>query len=474
MAFTDFPSSPTIGLEYPINGRTYVYNGEAWDEKTPAYTFIGGTLTKAVNEAPLGTVDSAVSPVAIAAADVNSVTISGTTAITAFDSIAAGATRRLVFSGALTLTHNATSLILPGAANITTAAGDVAHFLSLGSGNWRCISYQKASGAAVIAGQAGLTNWAEILYTVTPNNTVPAVVLTPSAGNTNMDVAIRPKGTGAVLAQQADGTATFGNKRGANAVDWQTSRTSSLHVASGANSAISGGAQNTVNASYGGISGGLANTVSASYGHVGGGNSNNVSGQYSVIAGGQSNSNSLSYGSVGGGFNNVINSNYGTIPGGSYASTRGIDGMYAYASGRFASVGDAQSGRYVMRRQTTDATQTELSTLGGAAAYNTAIAFANNSVYAFRGQVVARDVTSGDSAAFKFEGAIKFGTTAASTAFLGTPTVTAFGADAAAAAWAVTLVADTTNARLAVKVTGAAGKTIKWVCVVDTAELCLG
>ena len=36
------------------------------------------------------------------------------------------------FSGALTLTHNATSLILPGGASITTAAGDVATWSALG------------------------------------------------------------------------------------------------------------------------------------------------------------------------------------------------------------------------------------------------------------------------------------------------------------------------------------------------------
>jgi hypothetical protein len=49
----------------------------------------------------------------------------------------------------LTLTHNAASLILPGGSNITTAAGDCASFLSLGSGNWCCTKYVKASGAPV-------------------------------------------------------------------------------------------------------------------------------------------------------------------------------------------------------------------------------------------------------------------------------------------------------------------------------------
>lgn len=54
------------------------------------------------------------------------------------------------FNGALTLTHNATSLILPGGANITTAAGDTCMATSDTSGNWRIWHYQRASGKAVV------------------------------------------------------------------------------------------------------------------------------------------------------------------------------------------------------------------------------------------------------------------------------------------------------------------------------------
>lgn len=86
---------------------------------------------------------------AIGAANAESLDVTGTTTITAFDSVAAGVMRELVFGGALTLTHNATSLILPGGASITTAAGDVALMRSLGSGNWRCANYAKANGVAV-------------------------------------------------------------------------------------------------------------------------------------------------------------------------------------------------------------------------------------------------------------------------------------------------------------------------------------
>lgn len=103
----------------------------------------------ALNEAAEVDVASAATT-AIGAAASNNIRITGATAITAFDSVAAGITRRVRFAGALTLTHNATSLALPGGANITTAPGDEAGFTSLGSGNWVCRYYQKADGTAVI------------------------------------------------------------------------------------------------------------------------------------------------------------------------------------------------------------------------------------------------------------------------------------------------------------------------------------
>jgi hypothetical protein len=80
--------------------------------------------------------------------------VTGTTTITALGTIQAGTERVVVFDGILTLTHNATSLILPTGASITTAAGDAAFFRSEGSGNWRCVSYMRASGAP-LAGGAG-------------------------------------------------------------------------------------------------------------------------------------------------------------------------------------------------------------------------------------------------------------------------------------------------------------------------------
>lgn len=73
------------------------------------------------------------------------------------------------WEGALTLTHNATSLILLGAANRTTVNGDVGIYVSEGSGNWREVAYSRAtfppasefpSGTAMVFQQtAAPTGW---------------------------------------------------------------------------------------------------------------------------------------------------------------------------------------------------------------------------------------------------------------------------------------------------------------------------
>jgi hypothetical protein len=104
--------------------------------------------------------------------------ISGTTTITSFGTVSAGIRKYIKFDGALTLTHNGTSLILPTAANITTVAGDVALMESLGSGNWRCLYYQRASGAALVGVQDGEVTFAKLASTVISGataETVPAV-----------------------------------------------------------------------------------------------------------------------------------------------------------------------------------------------------------------------------------------------------------------------------------------------------------
>lgn len=81
--------------------------------------------------------------------------ITGTTTITGFGTVAAGIWKVLKFEGVLTLTHNATSLIIPGGASITTAVGDMLMATSEGSGNWRvnwympAVSYLRSDGGSL-------------------------------------------------------------------------------------------------------------------------------------------------------------------------------------------------------------------------------------------------------------------------------------------------------------------------------------
>lgn len=63
----------------------------------------------------------------------------------------AGREFTLVFDSILTLTYNATTLILPTSANIITAAGDSATFVSEGSDAVRCIEYQRRDGLALLS-----------------------------------------------------------------------------------------------------------------------------------------------------------------------------------------------------------------------------------------------------------------------------------------------------------------------------------
>jgi hypothetical protein len=80
----------------------------------------------------------------------SNIAITGTTAITSFGSFCVpGQIKFLTFGGALTLTYNAASMILPTGASITTATGDTALAIYLGSGNWQILFYQPATGAAL-------------------------------------------------------------------------------------------------------------------------------------------------------------------------------------------------------------------------------------------------------------------------------------------------------------------------------------
>lgn len=83
--------------------------------------------------------------------------ITGTATITSFGTADAGRVVKVRHSGAAVLTHNGTSLILPGGANITTTANTTYEAVSLGSGNWYVRAWQNANGTAVALADTAVT-----------------------------------------------------------------------------------------------------------------------------------------------------------------------------------------------------------------------------------------------------------------------------------------------------------------------------
>lgn len=137
----------------------------SWSDTVP----IPFNFTSRLNEAKGANIASAAT-IDLSTATGNLVHVTGTTTITAI-TIPSGAERTVVFDGILTLTHNATTLILPTGANITTAAGDVIKVRGDGAGNARVVTYQRANGTAL---------------SVTPPALILLATLTPTA-SANVD-----------------------------------------------------------------------------------------------------------------------------------------------------------------------------------------------------------------------------------------------------------------------------------------------
>lgn len=122
--------------------------------------------------------------------------ITGTTTITAlaFTNDLAGRSVTVEFDASLLLTHNASSLILPGGQSITTAAGDTAVFVSEASGNFRCTSYVRAKTYAAIeipfdGGGAVITNGTLYEVEVPFNCTIEQVtMLSTISGSLVVDI----------------------------------------------------------------------------------------------------------------------------------------------------------------------------------------------------------------------------------------------------------------------------------------------
>jgi hypothetical protein len=274
-----------------------------------------------------------------------------------------------------------------------------------------------------------------------------AVSVQAQGADANVGLALTPRGSGALSAHTPDGLASGGNARGANAVDWQTARAAAAQVGSG-NRCVVGGGQN--------------NTAVGSYSTVGGGDTNVAQSTGATVAGGRG---------------NVASGTDAWVPGGLQATTRNATGKGAWASGQFASPGDAQSGEQVLRRQTTDATPTRLTADNGAPGASNTVNLPNNAAFACRIMVVAKEVggAAGAKAMWDFvalarRDAAAVATNVSSSPGNGAAQAPTLAAGTGANAWTVTVGADQTNGGVAVTVVGAAGANINWVARILSAE----
>ena len=253
------------------------------------------------------------------------------------------------------------------------------------------------------------------------------------------------------------------------------------NVASGDWSAVVGGSRNVASglgAFIGGNGGDGAgfyqNTVSGTSSAIVCGTNNTVSGLASFIGTGVSSGATGSYAFIGAGAQNTVNSSFGGILSGFNGNTRGIVGNHVFpacANPIANATGVSQAALLILGKQTTDATPTVLVCETSAPTTNNQVIMPNNSAYFFTGEIVSGVTGGGDTKGWTIEGVIKRGANAASTALVGTPTVTSTYADAGASTWVIAVTADTTNGGLAVTFTGQASTTIRTVAQIRTTEM---
>lgn len=247
---------------------------------------------------------------------------------------------------------------------------------------------------------------------------------------------------------------------------------------------IGGGSNNTLTSNYGTVAGGASHTLSGLNAAIGGGSANTASGTYAVVPGGANNTASAvsatvvgghtneataNYATVVGGFTNKASNQFATVLGGDHNETTGSNsvsygsyakatyqGEVAHAMGKFATVADAQHSKMIIRRQTTDATETVLS-------YNAtpnSLALPENGTWGFTAIIVGRRVdTHDESGMWEIKGLVARNATGPAS-LIGIPSVTEI-ALTAASTWSVAVTV--AGNALYIKVTGEAGKTINWV-----------
>jgi hypothetical protein len=295
-------------------------------------------------------------------------------------------------------------------------------------------------------------------------------------------------GTSLTLSKVASGSSTstlsFFTPHGVVVGGGNNTATGSYSFIGGGGDAGTSGNRNVASGDWSVVAGGRANTASGNASVIAGGGISSISGAVvgnaasgvsSFIGSGYGNLATGGASVVGGGFGNIADSSFSTVIGGRYATTRSITGNFVASPCQdpiAGASGVSQIATLVLAKQTTDATATRLtSDASSTGSTVNQVILPNNSAYFFTGEVVAGVTGGGNTKGWTIEGVIKRGANAASTALVGTPTVTSTYADAGASTWVIAVTADTTNGGLAVTFTGQASTTIRTVAKISTVEM---
>jgi hypothetical protein len=183
----------------------------------------------------------------------------------------------------------------------------------------------------------------------------PLVQIRNAASDTNSSIILSPKGDGSIIAGPVpDGTSTGSNARGAYVVDLQLRRDNVDARCGGIYSALLSGYSCRATATASACVAGSTNTASGDYSFIGGSSVCTASGAYSTIIGGNQSSATSAYS-------------------GAVASDRALADrrtMIAQAGGMFATTGDAQRAKFVLRCKTTTNAAVEMA-LDGSTTYLT-------------------------------------------------------------------------------------------------------
>ena len=394
--------------------------------------------------------------------DGNFFDITGVTTINTIASKGVGTFVSLQFDGILQLTHSA-DLVLPGGANITTLVGDIAIFYEYASGDWRCMSYSRATGEAIVGGGLSVnTETLSAAKTLTPGTDEIVQLLNANGAARTITLATTAISAGAEFYIMNTDTYTSNDRliiniEGATLLDNIYAGTIKHYIYSGTdwfevNSGFNTGNTWRQNTAFGYNANAYDDGVAIGY---------QTSAQENSVAIGHTAS-ADSYG--------VAIGSLATVNAKDYCIAKGYNSeceRYGeeWRSTDFAGTNKYGYGGYGQYAATTDATPTEIFMTGGS---SRRITLEANSAIMFKVMVIAYDSSNTDGHWWEITGGIRRDG-AGNCSLIGANIVNEDN-DAGAAAWTAVLDANDTNDAIRITVTGEVGKTIRWHARVETSE----